>query len=110
MNVHDATEQAYKNGYAKGWQDAMNETWHDLSKNPDDLPDDGSIVMCEVYGSDIIVCRKDETLAEAFERIQQEHYTTVGSYDKDDGWTDYMGYPMIVMPKYWKEIKGYDAP
>ena len=30
MKVHDATEQAYKNGYAKGYEDAMRKATYNL--------------------------------------------------------------------------------
>ena len=32
MNIHDATEQAYKNGYAHGRADASREIFEDLNK------------------------------------------------------------------------------
>ena len=42
MNIHDATEQAYRNGYNKGYADALEGGWVSVK---DGLPEDGEAVL-----------------------------------------------------------------
>ena len=73
----------------------------------DKLPEKGVVVWVTIAGSDIIMPKEGETLAQCMNRQHMEiRYVKTGFLD-DEGWTDSDGFPMIVHPIAWME---YNPP
>lgn len=106
--------QCISSDYCKGWNDAVAEMekykWHDLRKNPDDLPPFNEVVLVYIVGSDIIYTLEGETIADAIERTRNScKRTGAGYYDGDEGWIGIDGYPMIITPTAWKYIEPFEV-
>ena len=76
----------------------------------DHLPEDGLMVWVTIAGSDIILPKKGETVAECINRQHKElRRVKLGFWsEKWDGiadWYNYGGSPMIVKPIAWKPFE-----
>ena len=66
------------------------------------LPENDVLVITLIFGHDVIVVEKGETLQKAFERINSQSRTSVGFYSEEDGgWCTVEGYPEICTPRCW---------
>ena len=75
MDIHTATEQAYKNGYAKGYADALG-GWISVK---DRLPDEGVTVIVALKIGDRIVSDTDRLYCGrwfCYGRMNREGYVT----------------------------------
>ena len=83
MTTHEATEQAYKNGYEKGKQDAMK--WISVK---DRFPEHLAFILCYLIYDEICVCQWDS--------IHERWIENTWNYDKDSI-THWM--PLPTVPK-----------
>lgn len=85
--------------------------WHNMKEDSNDIPEFGNVVLVATKGTDVIICKKGESIEDAIERTLKECKvsTGVGFLDEHDGWTGIDGFPMIVRPFAWKEIEEYEA-
>lgn len=77
--------------------------WHDLRKNPEDLPTDGEPVLVASIGSDVIFCKDGETMEEEMERIFKKIRISDAFYNQDKHeWFGFDGFPLMVTPIAWR--------
>lgn len=67
------------------------------------LPEEGEMVICLIFGHDVIVQKPGESLEDAIRRTMNVSYTR-GGWVGSDGWYDMDGYPMVISPSYWMEF------
>lgn len=70
------------------------------------MPEDGEIVLCAVYGTDMIVWENGESIEDAVRRARSgPGRVETGYLDADGYWTDTaFGGPMMVTPRYWMPL------
>ena len=73
------------------------------------LPDCGQVVLCAIYGTDMIFTAEGETLADAIKRCRREAErhprVEMGRLDEDGLWTEEVfGAPMICAPSFWMSM------
>lgn len=64
-------------------------------------PEEYEEVWVTIRGSDMIVCKDGETLAEAAERVWKENIRVSIGFYGSDGWYSIDGYPSMVSPVAW---------
>lgn len=64
------------------------------------LPEQNERVIVAIFGSDMIIPNKGETLQDAIARSRKEGYITVG-FIGSDGWYGADWFPLMVHPSYW---------
>ena len=70
----------------------------------DRLPEKDDVVLTCAYGSDVIVQKDGETLAEAITRVAKIPHVYAGFIDDEGFWNGIDGYPMIIQPSYWMPL------
>lgn len=68
-------------------------------------PKKNQLVIAAIFGSDLIIQKDGETLAQAIQRLRKTcRRVTLAYIDNDGLWNDYEGMPEIVSPSYWMPI------
>lgn len=73
-------------------------------KCSDQLPNEYVIVIIATYGTDMIMTKDGESLADAIRRSRREIVSVSCGFIGSDGWYGWYGadmYPLIVQPTYW---------
>lgn len=81
--------------------------WHN-AKTEKPVPDE----MCylRIVGTDVIRCKKGETLEQALERSRNVVSYGFGYFEEmDECWCDSEGFPMIVRPSEYMYLKDFYA-
>jgi hypothetical protein len=69
------------------------------------LPEQGKVVICACYGSDLIVPRKGESIGECMARLQRECVrVTIGCIDEEGFWNGEDYFPMMIAPTFWMPL------
>lgn len=68
------------------------------------LPKQNCEVLVCCYGSDLIVTKDGETIAEAVERTRREFVRVTVGFIGSDGWYGADWFPMMVTPTYWMPL------
>ena len=68
------------------------------------MPEQGATVLVTVYGSDMIIPKKGESVAECIARQEREIVEVSIAFLGEDGWYAADGFPMVVAPTYWAEM------
>lgn len=69
----------------------------------DRLPEKDKVVIALIIGSDFIIQKEGETLADAIARAQKHKRVTPVFLD-EDGWNGLDGFPEIIAPSYWMPL------
>jgi hypothetical protein len=74
-------------------------------KCSDRLPEQGELVLCAVYGSDIIIPNEGESIGESIARTQRECVrVTMGGIGEEGFWDSSDGFPMMIAPTFWMPL------
>ena len=120
MNIHEATEQAYKNGYEQGKRDALK--WIPVTER---MPENGVHVLAAVkldglFCSEIYVCdayyteqffeRVDDHCGEFYDiscdyfEYEDEYYLEEGWYEVVNNWDDFDSVRIADTVTHWMPL------
>lgn len=69
------------------------------------LPEQGKVVICACYGSDILIPKEGESIGECSARLKRECVrVTMGEIGEEGFWDSYDGFPMMIAPTYWMPL------
>lgn len=67
-------------------------------------PRQGETVIIAIYGSDVIVPHKGESMEDCIKRLQRECRRVTLGFMGEDGWYNHDGWPEIIQPSYWMKL------
>lgn len=73
-------------------------------KCSDQLPNENVVVIIATYGTDMIMTKDGESLADAIKRNRREMVSVSCGFIGSDGWYGADWYPLMVKPTYWMPL------